>query len=165
MSRMYKIIKGEVKYPIACTSGIWLEPIGSPGVLIPVEERLAQSWMKNGMIGRALVREDLDFEILDRKIVAALDEKSALICDKGEISGGRKCFDEWFISLMDGTKHKSTDLKPVPMAEALSTPAKLEERAWHDLRSQFEDMYYSGDMTSTDIVEWFKKRTKLKTNF
>ena len=142
--RKFKVVAADVKYPTFFQSGKELHEIGGTEVL-QIDPPLAETFQ----IGQE-VTENHDFEVLPRKIVASYQEKSAVICDKGEIAGGSNTKDGWIMIMMGGAKIPASELTPINHAHRLESYDLVEKRQWYDLRASL----YVGDRSTDYCVDY-----------
>ena len=166
MGKFFKVVKEKVKFPTYCPQGLVLKEVDGDRKF-PVEEYLGDNLINK--IGEE-VEENIDFEVIKRTISQGLsNERTALLCDKGELCGGGRTkakkgepWGEWRVRLMDDkTEYNPNALTAIQHAERVSSSNFLEDIKWRKIRAEFDEKFthiHTGKM----VCEWF--REKLKTN-
>ena len=162
MSKFFIVNQGKVKYPTWCPQGLTLEEVDG-NRSFPVDRFLGDTLINK--IGKK-VEENIDFEVIKRTLgTGSSYDRTALLCDKGEIAGGGIKRGKWHITLMEEDskgkqkEYLAIDLTPVQHAQRVESNTYLENIKWRKIKDDFHQV--SDELkTSAQITDWFRNKLK-----
>lgn len=158
MGKFFKVVQEKVKYPTWCPHGLILKEMDG-NRKYPVDKYLGDILISK--IGQE-VEENIDFEVVQRVMENGSTSagKTAMLCDEGEIAGGRIDHEsgDWYLSMIGGDKeYRSKSLYPIQHAQRVVSHKYLEDIKWRKIRAEFEKKFTHIDIPKA-ICEWFRNK-------
>jgi hypothetical protein len=161
MNKLFILVKEKVKYPTWCPRGLVLKEVDGEREY-PVDQHLGDILFNK--IGKE-VEENIDFEVIPRVLASShSSDRTALLCDKGEVAGGKRENDGWYLTMIeksdDGKQKKFhvKDLAVIQFAQRVESPQYLDDIKWRKIEKEFAKVITGlSDDNRKRVVDWFRK--------